>query len=222
MASPTEPHIGTLNERSLHRALKDWIAEPGDRFEVAVESFVIDIVRGDQLIEIQTGSIGAMGRKLDRLLGHHPIRIVHPLASARWLEQPGKARRKSPKKLGMWNIFDELVSVPTLLDHPNLELEVLLVEETEVRSGTELVQRGRRGKVVDRRLERVVSHHRFTRTDDLLAVLPDELPREFTTADLASSARLRRDLAQRACYVLRHCSLITEIGRSKAGVRYRR
>ena len=46
--------IGLLNEKPLHASLKQWYARPGDRFEVAVGGFVIDIVRDDLLIEIQT------------------------------------------------------------------------------------------------------------------------------------------------------------------------
>ena len=42
--------IGTLNEKPLHAALKAWYAQPGDRLEVAVDGFVVDIVRGDLLI----------------------------------------------------------------------------------------------------------------------------------------------------------------------------
>ncbi|MDG2112820.1 MAG: hypothetical protein P8N02_09430 [Actinomycetota bacterium] len=187
-----------------------------------LDEFVIDIVRGDLLIEIQTGSIGAMGRKLDRLLEHHHIRVVHPMAAVRWLEQPGKKRRRSPTKRGMWNLFDELVSIPTLLDHPRLELHIVLVEETEERSGTDMVRRGRRGRVVDRRLDSVVDERLFTSADELLEVVPDDLANPFTTAELATAAKIRRDLAQRACYVLRHTGLISEVDRTKAGYRYRR
>ena len=37
--------IGLLNEKPLHASLKQWYARPGDRFEVPVDGFVIDIVR---------------------------------------------------------------------------------------------------------------------------------------------------------------------------------
>jgi hypothetical protein len=65
--------IGRLNEKSLHADLKQWLAQPGDQFEVAIDGFVIDIVRGDKLIEIQTRNFGAMKRKLTQLLDHHPV-----------------------------------------------------------------------------------------------------------------------------------------------------
>jgi len=66
--------IGLLNEKPLHASLKQWYARPGDRFEVPVDGFVIDIVRRresegseDLLIEIQTRNLAAINSKLIRL-----------------------------------------------------------------------------------------------------------------------------------------------------------
>ena len=88
-ADVAEPHIGTLNEGSLHAALKELYAEPGDRFELPLDRFVIDIARAELdselLIEIQTGSFGAMGRKLDFLLPDYRMLLVHPIANASYL-----------------------------------------------------------------------------------------------------------------------------------------
>ena len=45
-AKPDTKHlIGTLGERSLHSALKEWYALPGDQLEEEVDGFHIDIVR---------------------------------------------------------------------------------------------------------------------------------------------------------------------------------
>ena len=55
--------IGLLNEKPLHASLKEWYAQPGDRFEVAVDGFVIDIVRDDLLLEIQTGNFASIKSK---------------------------------------------------------------------------------------------------------------------------------------------------------------
>jgi hypothetical protein len=46
--------IGLLNEKSLHSALKHWYARPGDRLESPLDGYVVDILRGDHVIEIQT------------------------------------------------------------------------------------------------------------------------------------------------------------------------
>jgi len=65
--------IGTLNEKPLHASLKAWCAEEGDRFEVPVDGFVVDIVRDRLLIEIQTSAVGPIRRKLTTLVKRHPI-----------------------------------------------------------------------------------------------------------------------------------------------------
>jgi hypothetical protein len=64
------PRIGTLNEGALHAQLKDWYRCPGDRIAQVVNGFVVDLVRGDLLVEIQTGSFAPLRRKLElKLLG---------------------------------------------------------------------------------------------------------------------------------------------------------
>ena len=72
--------IGLLNEKPLHASLKAWYAQPGDRFEVGVDRFVIDFVRGDLLLEIQTGSSTRLKSKLNTLVGSHRIRLIYPIA----------------------------------------------------------------------------------------------------------------------------------------------
>ena len=72
--------IGTLREGPLHAALKQWVAQPGDRFEADVDGFVADVLRGDEIIEVQTGSFAALGKKLDRLLDERRVTVVVPLA----------------------------------------------------------------------------------------------------------------------------------------------
>ena len=58
-----------LREGSLHASVKAMLAEPGDRLEVPVGRFVIDLVRVDgELVEVQTGGFGPLARKLDALL----------------------------------------------------------------------------------------------------------------------------------------------------------
>lgn len=83
--SPRPNTIGTLQERSLHAALKGWYALPGDQMEVLVDGYLVDIVRGELLIEIQTRNFAALKRKLLRLTETHPVRLVHPIAQEKWI-----------------------------------------------------------------------------------------------------------------------------------------
>lgn len=220
-AEVVAPHIGTLNEGSLHAALKEHYAQAGDEFEVPLEGFVIDIRRGDLLIEIQTGSFGAMGNKFDRLLEAHRILLVHPIAVETYLERPGQRPRKSPRHGTLYEIFEELVSIPTLLDHPNLTLEVALVSVSQIQEADRRARRGRGGyRTVDRRLRDIYEVRRFATTADLVGLLPAKLPREFTTADLAAGAGVGRDVAQRMAYCFRALDVFIELGRTKAGIHY--
>ena len=217
----SEPHIGTLNEGSLHAALKADYALPGDEFEVPLDGFVIDIRRPGLLIEIQTGSFAAMGNKLDRLLGEHRMLLVYPIAVETYLEKPEAKPRKSPTRGSIYDLFEELVSIPTLLDHPNLSLEVALVSVSKVQVPDTSVRRGRGGfRTTDRVLREIIERRRFDQSVDLLELVPDDLPATFTTADLARHAGVDRDVAQRMAYCLRPLGLFHERGRTKAGIEY--
>jgi len=214
--------IGTLNEGSLHAELKRLEGRPGDRFEVELNGFVIDIVRGDLLIEIQTGSAAPMGRKLDALLESHQIRVVHPVATAAYLHTPGRSARRSPVKGSAYDVFGWLVSVPTLLDHPNFSLDVLLIEEDRIREHDPEMRRRRGGwRVVDRRLRAVVDRMEYREVADLADLVPAGLPTEFTTAELAIEANIPRRTAQQMAYCLRAAGIFAEEGRSRAGIHYR-
>ena len=133
--------ISTLNEKSLHASLKEWYARPGDRLEESVDGFLIDVVRDGLLIEIQTRNFSALKRKLRTLTREHPVRLVYPIASEKWIVRVSKnwrkqlGRRKSPKHGSVENLFEELVSIPTLLAEANFSLEVLLIHEEEVSVG---------------------------------------------------------------------------------------
>ena len=201
--------------------MKADYAEPGDRFEVPLDGFVIDIVRDGSLIEIQTGSFGAMGKKLDHLLPSNQILLVYPIAVETYLQKPDVTPRKSPKHGSVYDLFAELVSIPTLLDHPNLSLEVVLVAVTKVQVADAKVRRGRGGfRTEDRQLREILGRHRFNDGRDLLELVPDGLPPVFTTADLARRAGIGRGVAQQMAYCLRPLGLFIEQGRTKAGIKY--
>lgn len=212
--------IGLLNEKPLHAALKEWVACDGDAFEVVVDGYVIDIVSGDRLLEIQTGGCASLKPKLRSLVRQHPTRLIIPIAREKWLiklpKEPGgkPRRRKSPKKGMVAELFRELVSFPDLLCHENFSLEVLLIQEEEVRRHEPGRRWRRRGWVTDeRRLLAVLDRHLFTSPQDLLAMIPPTLPPEFTTADLAAAMDIPRYLAQKAAFCLRNMDAITQIGK---------
>lgn len=213
--------IGLLNEKPLHASLKQWYARPGDRFEVPVDGFVIDIVRDDLLIEIQTRNFASINAKLCKLTRSYEVRLVYPVVQEKWIVRDSGVRRKSPKRGRLEDLFWELVSIPQLLSNPNFSLEVLMIREEEVRRYEKKRRWRRKGWVTDRRrLVDVVDRRLFGTPADWLRFVPDGL-QSFTTKDLATIADTRRDLAQKMAYCLRHARTIELIGRQGRANLYR-
>jgi len=213
--------IGTLNEGPLHQALKSLYTGVDAVQEVSVGSYVAD-VRGadDVLYEIQTGGFASLKKKLVALVEHHRVVLVHPIAQVRYIvklpvcEDDEATRRRSPKRGSIADIVSELVSIPRLLNHPNFELEVVLIEEDEFRVFEPDKVRGKRGwRVVQRRLVEVLERHRFCSAADLFCLVPGELPETFTTRDLAEAMRQPRWIAQKLAYCLREAGEITLSGK---------
>jgi hypothetical protein len=219
--------IGTLGERSLHAALKDWYARPGDEFEAVVDGYVIDIRRGDLLIEIQTRNIAKLKKKLTSLTRAHLVHLVHPVAAEKWIVRLGSDgatrldRRRSPQHGRITHVFRELVSIPHLIPRGNLTLEVVLTVEEEIRAND---GRGswRRGgwSITDRHLLAVLDRREFRTVDDFSALLPRDLPDPFTVRDLAGALGERQTVAQKMAYCLRGMGAIRMVGKQRNAYLY--
>ncbi len=229
MKSTKSPHIGTLNEKPLHEALKRWYARPKDKFEVPVDGSVVDIVRGKLLIEIQTKNFSAIRRKLEKLLVNHKVRLVYPIAVEKWIiklprDPKDKAtRRRSPKRGAFEDVFSELIRIPHLLANPNFSLELVLIEEEEVRR-YDGVRGWRRGFWVteERRLLKAAGHKVFKSAAEMSSFLPQNLAEPFTASSLAAAMLKPRRLAQKMVYCLKMTHCIKPVGKSGNSILYAR
>ena len=219
--------IGSLNEKPLHASLKQWYRRDGDLVEAPIEGFVVDLVRGGLLIEIQTRGFSSMRWKFDRLLDSHAMRLVHPVAAKKWivkLDEDGRevSRRRSPKRGIAADVCEELVSFPSLLSHPNFILEIVLVAEEEVRR-PDAKKGWRRGGFVieERRLVDVLETIEVGSPEELLGLLPEGLPDPFTTVDLAEGLGRSRHVAQEVAYCLRVSGAVVTVGRDRRGILYK-
>lgn len=218
--------IGTLNEGALHAGLKRWLTRPGDRFEQPVDGYIVDMVRGDLLIEIQTGGFAPLRTKLPALLQQHRVRLVVPIARERTVERVdagGKtlSRRRSPGGR-LEDVFERLVSIPAVVAHERFELELLEIAELETR-----VHRPKRGRrrawVVDgRALVDVLERNLIRSALDLASLLPAALPDAFSTADVARLAPMPRTTAQQMVYCLCAVGAIARVGKTGNAHLYRR
>lgn len=212
--------LSTYREGSLHAALKGIYARPGDTTETAVDGFVIDVVRDDELVEIQTASFSSASRKLRGLVERHRITLVHPIAVERWLVRVDAdgtilSRRRSPKRGLPIDLFDELVAFPELIAHPNFRLEVPLIREEEIRGPVPDGARYRYPREwwrLDRRLLEIVETIRIEAPADMPGLLPP-LPEAFTSADIRAATGRSRRLSMRAAYCLQKCGAAVSAGR---------
>jgi hypothetical protein len=218
-ASPNS--IGELRETSLHASLKQMLSRPGDVLEGAVGRYIIDIVRGEQLIEIQTGSFTHIRRKLDRLLGQYAVTLVYPIAQEKWIvrldeNHSAVSRRKSPRKGRVEDLFFELVRMPKTAVHPGLIVKVLLIqEEVHMVRGDRGGWRRRGWEIQDRLLLQVLDERVFSSADDYMKLLgPAEPEVPFTNAELAEKLNIRPNLAGKMTYTLRKMGLLDVVGKN--------
>lgn len=228
MPEPTN-RISTWNEGPLHAGLKAWYAQPGDALESNVDGFIIDIVRDDLLLEIQTRSFSTMKQKLLTLTKSHRVRLIHPIAREKWIvklddsRENEISRRKSPKRGHIVHLFDELVSFPRLVANPNFSLEVVFIQEEEVRYHDDRRGWRRHGWMTDeRRLLEVVGQQRFDRPEDFRDTIPATIEEPFTTKDLATAVPGGNRIAGRMAYCLREMGVIDPVGKRRNAILYTR
>jgi hypothetical protein len=208
-------------ETSLHRTLKERYAAGGSGHpEVTVAGFRIDAVdRAGRLIEIQSGPLGPLRRKLAQLLPEHRIRIVKPVVLRRRVvrrtkrDGPDLRARCSPKRGALFDVFDDLMGVARVFPHSNLEIEVLEVSIDEVRVPR---RRWPGYSVVDRILGAIHGTTCLRRAADLWRLLPGHSDRRdpFTTLDLAQEIERPVWFAQRVAYCLRQSGAARLVGKS--------
>lgn len=227
MSSLPINRIGTLNEKPLHAALKAIYAQDNSQLEHRIGRYVVDIFDSGHITEIQTANFSSISKKLQALLPKYPITLVYPIAQEKWIiklprTSEGKpTRRKSPKKQNHTALFLELVRIPTLLAHPNLQIDIVLTQEEEVRQFDG--NRGWRKKgwvTEERKLIQILERQSVQSPRELLELFSIELPESFLTSDLAKLMNCPQWVAQKAAYCFKHLQLIEPIGKQRNAILY--
>jgi len=203
-----------MNERALHSEIRKVYSLPGDQFEVKLGNYIVDILRGQLVIEVQTKNFSALKEKLQTLTEKHEVRLVYPLSEKKWITYLTKEnvvtnRRRSPKKGKLTDLFRELVMISSIVGDENFSLEVLLIDEEEVRCNDGKGSWRRRGvSIKERRLLQVNSRILFQNKTDYLNILPDSLNQVFTNKELSKSAKIPIRTARQITYCLRKIDAI--------------
>ena len=220
--------IGTLNEGPLHAALKLYYLSHGGESEVSIKEYVADVVRDGTIYEIQTGSFSGLNRKLSALSESYPVRLVHPIAQLKTIikvaddRQTIISKRRSPKKGEMIDVLSELVYIPRLLTEKNFSLDVLLIEENELRVYDPKKVRRRGGwRVMERQMVSINDSLTLRSARDLYEFFEEPLSEPFTTKDIEKAMGARSRIARQMAYVLRQTELIEVVGKSGRFLEYR-
>ena len=214
--------FGSGRESSLHSAIKKWYFLEGDKLEARVDDSIVDIVRGDLLIEIQIANFSAIKPKLLRLLNEYKVRLVYPIPKEKWIvhksTRNGEAfgRRRSPKKGRLSDLFSELIRIPSLFSKGNFSIEVLMVEVEEIWCNDGRGSWRRKGaSIEDRKLIRVFEGSIFEHKADFLELLPEDLPHPFSNRNLAESLGIPVSQSRKMTYVLRKIGTITYVSKNR-------
>lgn len=212
--------IGSLNETTLHNDLKWWYSKSNDQLEQKIGNFIIDIVRDDLLIEIQTKNFAAIRNKLEILLQNHKVKLVHPIIQDKWIINLNTQlnmiirRRLSPNHFSYINIFNELIRIPTMIFHPNFTIELVLVQIEEIRQQNRNGSRKRKGwSIYDRKLVKVLERKHFKSPSDFLCFVPNNLETPFTNIELARSLKMSVRFIQKMSYCLRKMGIFKLVGK---------
>lgn len=202
--------IGTLGERTLHMILKRYYEPDSSLHEQKVGRYVADIRRDGEIIEIQTRGFANLRDKLKAFLPDYRVRVVYPVAQTKyisWLDPYSgelSKRHKSPKKGQYGDFLLELYALRPMLPLEGLSFDLVFMDIDEFRMLT--------GRSRDRkhygaaRCERIPTALRdiisLESPEDFLAVLPEGLSEEFTSADFAARAKISRGVVNRALQTL--------------------
>jgi hypothetical protein len=227
-AALTMAGIGTLSENSLHAAIKQYLVQPGDLVEHPVDSFIVDIVRGETLFEIQVKNLYSLRHKLDVLLKNFHVHVVHPIPQIKWvlrLENPAAnaKKRKSPKKCSVYHAFDQLVYLCSYIPHPNFTLDILMIEQEDILINDGKGSWRRKGwSLTDQRLLKILDHIPLCGMESYTQFLPDTLNSPFRTIELASAAGIPVRLAQKMAYTMTYAGLLFREGKKGNAYLYNR
>ena len=191
--------IGILQEKPLHATLKWWVDDNPDHHEITLPcGRVADVYDGERVYEIQTGGFSPLRPKLEVLLPHYPVTVVHPIPRRKYITwihpDTGETTppRKSPKMGTFTHALGQLIYILPLLGHPNLTVMLVRMDMEEQRIADGWSRDGKRGShwavLLPLTLEDTLS---LTDPADYRALIPDALPDGFTATQFGRAAGMQ-------------------------------
>ncbi len=226
--------IGTLAEKQMHAIIKKFICDDDHKHEITIygshgyigsesdgkrRKFIADILDGNTIFEIQTGTFRPLADKIKWILENttYNIVVVHPIPEAlyvSYIESDGtiSERRKSPAARKISAILPEIYYLKDIIQCGRVKIVGLMIEADSYKkrqSAGRRRTRGRKYELIPVSLRRA---YVFSKPDDYKIFLPEALPEIFTTAMYSKATKIRGIDAYSAVKVLCALGLIEECG----------
>lgn len=213
--------IGTLGEKTLHAVIKHYI-EPDEAYhEIRVSSFVADIMKDRNIIEIQTRNFGKMRKKLNVFLKDNGVTIVYPVAAIKWLTWLDGAtgeisnRRKSPRRGTKYDILPELYRIREYVSSPGIRFCILMLEVEECRNLNGWGKDKKRGSTRHDGVPLdIIEEVYIDSVSDFSLLVPDSLDTDFTVKDYHKATKMSLRNAGMSINVLYNIGIIERMGKN--------
>lgn len=224
-----EKGIGTLSERTMHAVVKNFYEPDESHQEVRIGRFIADIFRDNEITEIQTRNFNKLREKLKFFLPRFPVTLVYPIVRKKliyWMDrETGEIceERKSPKTGSPLDAFRELYKIKMFLNDPGLSVCLLLVDADEYRFlGKNPGYRKYHTERYDRVPKKLCDEYLLTGPDTYRDLIPETLPENFTSGDLAKAGRVTKNTAGIILNVMLEKRAVERTGKKGNSYIYRR
>ena len=187
-------NIGTLNEKAIHAALKNYFADDFSQ-EAKIGGFYADIVAQNGIYEIQTANFGKLNKKLAAMLNACHVTVVYPFEKKvhnKYIKESTGELLKVVKPRNNNNLskfFLELYRIKSFLTNPNLTICIaeLELEKTLICADERCIRK--RGSHALKTPVALMREIYLEKPDDYRFFLPDNLPELFTVKEFSKASK---------------------------------
>lgn len=186
-------NIGTLNEKTIHNALKHYYCKEEDH-EIKIGGMFADGAGENGIFEIQSANFNYLAKKLARMLSLSHVTVVYPFARRTHLysinEQTGEILSERTYTDNSYSkLFLELYRLKAFLTNPNLSIRIAFLEidkKVYYKDDRKIRRKGmKKEKIPVELIDEVI----LEKPDDYSFFIPDDLPAEFTKVELQKLLR---------------------------------
>lgn len=222
--------IGELNEKQIHRVLKNIIEPDVSKQEVRLAGNIgiADILRENpdghtEVFEIQTKYFYKLCGKLDYYINKsYDITIVYPVVVKRvlnWVDPVSNQvveQRKSRTGKSIHNVQQELYGIQDYIGKVKFQVYSLEADEYKYLDGNGQYNKNHATKI-DKVPTQIIDIVSFENIDDYLYLIPNDFKKEgikFTSDEYAKKCRVSLKLARTELLILSKLGVVARIGKS--------